>query len=144
MHVESLALKYYRVADAVSQAPQDRGALDTVASGTELASFQAELKDWARHGWRQTGETEVVEVVVQRLDLELADDEVPTAEVDVCYDVAATDVVDTDGATQVAAGRADRGWERLTITNAMFDENPVDGWRVADRETLEQEPCTGQ
>lgn len=142
--VQDLVLEYYEVADLVSQDPSDTGALKAVASGTELASFRAELKDWASNNWHQTGETTVVKTIVQTLNVEAGGATASTAEVDVCYDVSGTDLVDADGESQVAAGRADRGWERLRITNARYEDEPSEGWRVDDRETLEQEPCTGR
>ncbi|MCF4123718.1 hypothetical protein L1785_22415 [Antribacter sp. KLBMP9083] len=130
--------------DGVAKDPADLESLSSVAGATELTRLQDQFTTWAQDGWRQTGEVRILDAVVQTVSLNGADPlagEAPTVQVDVCFDVSGLDIVDSFGASQVAAGRPDRGWERLSITNDDFANDPDGGWRVADVETLEQEPC---
>jgi hypothetical protein len=116
--------------------------LDQALAGDYLAAWLSNLEKGRTDGWRQTGSTELIDVITQGVE---APSGGPSASVvfDVCYDVSATDVVDASGASVVPEDRPSRGWERLTVTNAKFAEDPDGGWRVSDGETLEKAPCAG-
>ncbi|WP_460889485.1 hypothetical protein [Promicromonospora xylanilytica] len=136
--------EYYRGTDVVAKDPADLSPLDGIAAEAELQRLKAQFQQWADDSWHQTGDLKVVELVTQTVTLEPSDGSVPSAQVDVCFDVTDLDIVDQSGASQVDSGRNDRGWDRLTVTNSAYDTNPDDGWRVTDAQTLEQEPCAGQ
>lgn len=138
--VEALVREYYRVSDAVAKAPADVTPLDAVAADPELSRSKSGFDRWAADDWHQVGDLTVAELVVQSVSLGSANDE-STAQVDVCYDVGGLDILDADGASQVAAERPDRRWERLTVVSADDSAGPGNAWRVSDRKTLEQEPC---
>lgn len=143
----ALVHEYYRVTDSVAKDPAGLEPLGTVAGSSELTRLQDQFTTWAHDGWRQTGEVRVLDTVVQTVSLNESTPsagEAPTVQVDVCFDVSALDIIDASGTSQVAAGRPDRGWERLSIANEDLANDPDDGWRVADVETVEQEPCAGQ
>ncbi|GAB2496886.1 hypothetical protein GCM10027063_40020 [Promicromonospora xylanilytica] len=143
-NAEALVREYYRGTDVVAKDPADLSPLDGIAAEAELQRLKAQFQQWADDSWHQTGDLKVVELVTQTVTLEPSDGSVPSAQVDVCFDVTDLDIVDQSGASQVDSGRNDRGWDRLTVTNSAYDTNPDDGWRVTDAQTLEQEPCAGQ
>lgn len=142
-NAEALVREYYRGTDVVAKDPTDLAPLDGIAAKAELQRLRAQFQQWADASWHQTGDLKVVELVTQTVTLEPSDGSVPSAQVDVCFDVTGLDIVDPSGASQVDPGRNDRGWDRLTVTNAAYDTNPDDGWRVTGAQTLEQEPCAG-
>lgn len=118
--------------------------LESLATGIELDSQTAFLTDWREKGWQATGEARLVEVDVVDVSLDNSAPDsgrVPTVTVEVCADVAGTDVVDASGDSVVAPDRADRGWTRYLVSNYAWDADPSGGWRVASSETLEREPC---
>ena len=66
----------------------------------------------------QTGETKVVELKVQSVNLDNSDPKagkVPTVQIDVCFDVSDVDVVDADGKSVVSPDRPDTGWIRFSV-----------------------------
>ena len=118
--------------------------LESHATGIELDSQTTFLTDWREKGWQATGEARLVEVDVVDVSLDNSAPDsgrVPTVTVEVCADVAGTDVVDASGDSVVAPDRADRGWTRYLVSNYEWDADPTGGWRVASSETLEREPC---
>lgn len=134
---------YYDVLDEVASDPSvplDR--LDDALAGDYLAAWRTELKQNRDNGWTQKGTTHVVEVTTQGVDVP-SDAATATVVFDTCYDVSEVDVVDADGASVIDADRPDRGWSRLTLTNASFADDPDGGWRVTTGETLEKDPCAG-
>ncbi|MEU4360313.1 hypothetical protein [Promicromonospora sp. NPDC023987] len=139
-----LVHEYYRTTDAVAADPARLEPLESVATSAELLRLQNTFKPWADDGWHQTGNVQVVKLVTQSVSLDNSDPDagvIPTVQVEVCYDVSDVDVVDRAGASQVTANRSERGWERLWVSNPDYDDDPSSGWRVADRKTLEREPC---
>lgn len=137
--------RYYAVLDAVGadpNAPLDQ--LDDVAISIVLSAYQHSFERWRRDGWVQHGTTDLVEVNVNSVTLDNSDPAhgvVPTVEIDVCFDVADVDVVDADGNSVAQTDRPDVGWERLSVANYSWDDDPEGSWRVASAETLESEPC---
>jgi hypothetical protein len=134
---------YYTVLDDVASDPAlplDR--LDDALAGDYLTAWRTELEKNRGNGWTQTGTTRIVEVTTQGVDVP-SDGTTATVVFDTCYDVSEVDVVDSSGASVVNKDRPDRGWSRLTLTNAAFADNPNAGWRVTTGETLEKEPCAG-
>jgi hypothetical protein len=143
-NAEALAHEYYRVTDAVAEDPTNLEPLKTVATSAELIRLQNTLGPWAEDGWRKTGTIRVIDSTTQSVSLDGSGPESsagPTVQIDVCYDVADVDVVDAAGESQVDPNRPDRTWERLWISNPDYEDDPESGWLVADRKTLEREPC---
>ncbi|MFE5291412.1 hypothetical protein ACFQ8T_04470 [Isoptericola sp. NPDC056618] len=137
--------QYYAVIDALGAEPDEPlSRLESVAISKDLSVWEQQLKRDRRDGYRQTGETKLVEVAVGSVNLDNSDPDagtVPTIQLDVCYDVSGVDVVDADGKSIVADDRADTGWVRHTVSNYSWDTDPDDGWRVSTSVDLEQAPC---
>ena len=58
--------------------------------------------------------------------------QVPTVQIDVCYDVSGVDVLDKDGKSVVTPDRPETGWVRYSVANYQWKEEPT-GW-VAGRQ----------
>ncbi|MFD6177259.1 MULTISPECIES: hypothetical protein [unclassified Isoptericola] len=140
-----LVHEYYQVLDQTRADPDEPlSQLESVAISKDLSVWEQQIKRDRRDGYRQTGETRLVEVDVGSVNLDNSDPDagvVPTVQVDVCYDVSDVDVVDSDGTSVVAADRADTGRVRHTVSNYSWDTDPDDGWRVSTSVDLEQAPC---
>jgi len=146
-NAEALVDEYYRVTDAVAEDPTDLEPLKTVATSAELIRLQNTFRPWSEEGWHKTGTIQVIDRTIQSVSLDNSDPDsgvVPTVQIDVCYDVADVDVVDASGDSQVDANRPDRAWERLWVSNSDYGDDPESGWLVADRKTLEREPCAAR
>ncbi|HXH78411.1 hypothetical protein [Nocardioides sp.] len=121
------------------------GELKAVAIGGELAAQEIFTRNQRKAGNRQTGDTDVVDVVVQSVNLDNSDPQagkLPTVQLDVCWDVSGGDVLDRDGNSIVSADRPERGWTRYTVVNHTWKKHPDDGWRVATSQDLEKAPCS--
>lgn len=130
--------KYFATVDLVRQDPsRPANDLDAVASSTQLTAQKKLLKNQRDADLRQVGETKVVELSVESMNLASP----ATAVIDVCWDVSAVDVVDGSGKSVVTPERKEVGWTRLTVTNDKWETAPTDGWRVSGGSDLEQEPC---
>lgn len=140
-----LVHEYYQVLDRTRADPDEPlSRLESVAISKDLSVWEQQLRRDRRDGYRQTGETTLVEVSVGSVNLDNSDPDagvVPTVQVDVCYDVSDVDVVDADGKSIVADDRADSGWVRHTVSNYSWDTDPDDGWRISTSVDLEQAPC---
>lgn len=146
-NAEALAREYYRVTDVVAKDPTDLEPLESVATSAELIRLQNTFGPWAEDGWHQTGSVQVIDLTIQSVSLDDPDAEAgagPTVQIDVCYDVTDVDVVDAAGESQVEADRSDRAWERLWVSNPDYSDDRTAGWLVADRETLERDPCAAR
>ena len=118
--------------------------LKTVAISTELTAQQTLFKRERDQGLRQTGETKVVELHVEAVNLDNSDPragKVPTVQIDVCFDVSDVDVLDADGKSVVSPDRPDTGWIRYSVANYQWDTDPDGAWRVASSQDLERTPC---
>lgn len=118
--------------------------LKTVAISTELTAQETLFKRERDQGLHQTGETKVVELHVESVNLDNSDPKsgrVPTVRVDVCFDVTNVDVLDADGKSVVSPDRPDTGWIRYSVANYKWDNDPDDAWRVASSQDLERTPC---
>jgi hypothetical protein len=134
---------YYEVLDYVASDPTvPISRLDEALAGDYLATWRTELETTRGKDWTQTGTTRLVEVTTQGVDVP-SDGTTATVVFDTCYDVSEVDVADSSGTSIIDAGRPDRGWSRLTLTNAAFADDPEAGWRVTAGETLEKAPCAG-
>ena len=130
--------KYFATVDALRQDPKRPASdLDAVASSTDLLAQRNLLKSQRAGGLHQVGATKIVELSVQSVSL----DNPATALIDVCWDVTAVDVLDSDGSSVVTSERKDVGWTRFTVTNAKWETAPADGWRVSGGSDLEKAPC---
>ncbi|WP_448071097.1 hypothetical protein [Georgenia yuyongxinii] len=119
-------------------------ALDDVAISKDLSVRQRQFERERRDGWIQTGETEIVELKVQSVNLDNSDPAaglVPAVQVDVCVDVTEVDVRDASGISVVRADRPDTNWTRHTVSNYSWDTDPEGAWRVSTSVDLEQAPC---
>lgn len=138
---------YYSTVDKVRQDESSPATdLEAVAVSTQLSAQQRFLATQRSDGNRQTGDTGVVETKVQSVTLDNSDPKagrVPTATIDVCWDVSDVDVLDPAGKSILSSERADRGWTRLTVANYSWDTDPDGSWRVAGGKDLEKPPCEG-
>lgn len=144
-NAETVVRDYYAVVDELRSDPDsDVVALDAVASSIALSSRQRQIERERGDGWHQTGLTKVVMIDLQGVDLSNTDADgtvAPLAQFDVCIDVSDVDVLDANGSSVAAAGRPATGWERQTVINHDWEDDPVGGWRVSTSETLGQQPC---
>ncbi len=144
-NAETVVRQYFAEIDRLRQQPQlPLRSLRRVATSGELTSQQRLIEGERRQGRKQTGDTKLAQLTVQSVNLDNSDPEsgeVPTAQVDVCWDVSAVDIVDRGGESVVAPSRPDTGWLRLTVANYQWDRDRAGGWRVASSQDLEQAPC---
>ena len=141
----ALVRKYYETVDRLGQQPsaplRDLGA---VAVGIQLSAQKTLLKSQRKSGDRQTGDTAVVKLDIESVNLDNSDPKagkVPTVTINVCWDVSKVDVVDSKGKSIVVAGRPDVGWTQLTVANYHYAPDPSAGWRVATGQDLNRTPC---
>jgi hypothetical protein len=119
-------------------------SLKSVAISTELTTQQTLFNRERKQGLHQTGETKVVELQVQSVNLDNSDPQagkVPTVQIDVCFDVSGVDVLDADGKSVVTPDRPDTGWIRYSVANYQWDSDPDGAWRVASSQDIERTPC---
>lgn len=142
---EAKVREFYATTNQLRQDPSLKlSKLKTVAVSSELTSQQHLLRSERRDGYRQVGDTKIVELRVQAVNLDNSDPKagkVPTVQVDVCYDVSGADLVDEDGKSVVSSDRPDTGWIRHTVANYEWDSDPDGTWRVASSQDLEKKPC---
>ena len=142
---EALIREYYEVIDQLGRDPSvPLTALDAVAISKDLDSWQRQFERARRDGWVQTGQTKLVEIDVQSVNLDNSDPaagRVPAVQVDVCFDVTDVDVRDASGSSVVTADRPDTGWIRHTVSNYTWENDSSGGWRVSTSVDLEQPPC---
>jgi len=136
---------YYAVRNQLRRDPtQPLSLLKSVAISTELTTQQTLFKRERKQGLHQTGETKVVELQVQSVNLDNSDPQagnVPTVQIDVCFDVSGVDVLDADGKSVVSPERPDTGWIRYSVANYQWDSDPDGSWRVASSQDIERTPC---
>ena len=136
----ALLRTYFATVDRVRQDPQRPASdLDAVASSSQLTAQKGLLENQRVDGLRQLGDTRVIEVSVESVNL----DDPATAVVDVCWDVSAVDIIDESDKSVVSPERKDLGWTRFTVTNTTWASAPTDGWRVSGGSDLEKAPCAG-
>lgn len=141
----ALLTRYYAVRNELRQdSTRPMSMLKTIAISTELTAQQTLFKRERDQGLRQTGETKVVELHVESVNLDNSDPragKVPTVQIDVCFDVSDVDVLDADGRSVVSPDRPDTGWIRYSVANYQWDTDPDGAWRVASSQDLERTPC---
>ena len=144
-HASRAVRRYFFVVDELRQRPsQALSALSTVATSVQLSAQEKLVQGERDKGLRQTGATRVAELTVQAVNLENSDPDagrVPTATIDVCWNVADVDIVDRRGRSVVAPARPETGWTRFTVANYHWSGNPMNGWRVATGLDLKKAPC---
>jgi hypothetical protein len=120
--------------------------LRKVENGIELNADQRLVTSERNQQLRQTGSVRLVSVVVQSVNLDNPDakgGKVPTAQVDVCWDVSNVDLVNKNGKSVVPSTRPDQGSTRYFVTNAKWSTHPSDGWRVSNGQDLKLASCSG-
>lgn len=136
---------YYAIRNQLRRDPtQPLSKLKSVAISTELTTQQTLFKREREQGLHQIGETKVVELEVQSVNLDNSDPQagkVPTVQIDVCFDVSGVDVLDADGKSVVTPDRPDTGWIRYSVANYQWDSDPDGAWRVASSQDIERTPC---
>jgi len=136
---------FYDVRNQLRQDPsQPLTLLDEVAISTELAAQKQLFKKEREQGLRQTGETRLVELSVQSVNLDNSDPKagkVPTVQIDLCFDVSDVDVIDKSGNSVIVPGRPDTGWIQFLVSNYQWDTDPDGAWRVASSQDLKRAPC---
>jgi hypothetical protein len=136
---------YYAIRNQLRRDPtQPLSKLKSVAISTELTTQQTLFKREREQGLHQIGETKVVELEVQSVNLDNSDPQagkVPTVTIDVCYDVKGVDIVDKDGKSIVKPGRPNTGWIEYLVSNYQWAKDPEGGWRVASSQDIERTPC---
>lgn len=136
---------YYAVRNELRRDPtQPLSRLKSVTISTELTTQQTLFKRERKQGLHQTGETKVVELQVQSVNLDNSDPQagkVPTVQIDVCFDVSGVDVLDADGKSVVSPERPDTGWIRYSVANYEWNSDPDGAWRVASSQDIERTPC---
>ena len=144
-NAEVVLRDYYAVVDELRSDPaSDLVGLDAVANSIALSSRQRQLERERGEGWHQTGQTKIVVVDLQGVELNNMDADgsvAPLVQFDVCIDVSGVDVLDANGSSVAAAGRPATGWERQIVINYDWENDPVGGWRVSTSETLGQQSC---
>lgn len=137
--------RYYAVLDQLRQNPDEPvEQLTTVAADQELKVYQDLIDRERAKGRHQIGETQIVKLVVQAVDLAASDRKTaPTVQIDVCYDVGEVDVVDAHGESVVLESRPEVAWVRHTVSNDDGDSDSTSGWLVVDSDDLEKAPCDG-
>lgn len=136
---------YFSAVDLLRQQPnRPLKKLKSVAISTQLAAQENLMRNQRSAGHRQLGNTEIAALKVQSVNLNNANPEagqVPTVQVDVCWDVSQVDVVDSSGSSVLSRDRKLRAWTRYLVANYEWETNPDRGWRVAGGEDLERSPC---
>jgi len=141
----ALVRSYFTVLDTVRSDPTSAvGRLSSVATSTQLTADKRLVTRERSQGLHQTGVTSIADLVVQSVNLDNSDPpagRVPTATIDVCWDVSGADLVDKTGASVVSSERVARGWTRYTVANYHWSAKPSGGWRIASSQDLKQAPC---
>lgn len=118
--------------------------LKTVATSNHLKAQELLIRRERERELHQVGSTHVVELRVETIDLNNSDPEagrLPTAWVDVCWDVSDADLLDQRGKSVVSSSRSDTGWTRYTVANYRWAVDPTGSWRITSGQDLEREPC---
>lgn len=146
-NAEAVVRRYYATLDQVRQHPTAPLArLSRAENGIELNADRRLITKERQQHLRQVGSVRLVSVVVQSVNLDNSDPKggkVPTAQVDVCWDVSAVDLVDRTGKSVVSSTRPDQGTTRYFVTNAKWSTHPLDGWRVSNGQDLKLASCSG-
>lgn len=138
---------YFATVDRLRQEPQRPLAeLKKVAISGQLAAEEILTRNQRKVGNRQIGNSEVVHVVVQSVNLDNSNPDagkIPTVQLDVCWDVSRVDILDRQGQSIITDERANRGWTRYTVANYSWKgAHPTVGWRVSNGRDLEKAPCS--
>lgn len=138
---------YFETVDLLRQDPtRPLTELKKVAISGQLASEEILTRNQRKVGNRQTGDSQVVQVEVQSVNLDNSDPvggRIPIVQLDVCWDVSQVDILDRQGRSIITADRPDRGWTRYTVANHSWKTTrPAVGWRISTGRDLEKTPCS--
>ena len=146
-NAEAVVRRYYATLDRVRQDPTvPLAQLSRAENGIELNADRRLITKERQQHLRQVGSVRLLSVVVQSVNLDDSDPHdgrVPTAQVDVCWDVSAVDLVDRKGKSVVSSTRPDQGSTRYFVTNSKWSTHPSDGWRVSNGQDLKLASCSG-
>lgn len=138
--------RYFSVLDRVRMEPAaSLSDLKAVATGIQLGADANLIRGERKKGRRQVGVTTIVDLKVQSVNLDNSAPDagrVPVVQIDVCWDVTDSDIVDASGKSVTDPGLPNRGWSRYMVANYRYAKAPSDGWRVASGKDLEQAPCS--
>lgn len=135
---------YFATVDRLRQDSElSLSTLRSVTIGGELDAQTIFTRNQRSDGYRQVGDTRLVDLVTQAVNLDDSAGSTATAQIDVCWDVSAVDVLDRAGDSLVSPDRLDRGWTRYTVVNRNWKKQSERGWRVTSSQDLEKAPCSG-
>lgn len=142
---EQMVTTYFRLKDEslfnpAQFRPQD---YESVAISSELTNLKNLHSAAVSQKLKQMGYTQVVSMRNPRVDLtnkpKATPPEVPTVQLDVCYDVTKVNIVDSAGKSVVPASRAPRGVMLVGVSNYSY---PTAGqWRVSFTKVQEGKKC---
>lgn len=145
-NVEAVVRRYYATLDRVRQNPTlPIRLLRRTENGIEFTADHRLVTSERKRHLRQVGSVHLVSVVVQSVNLDSSNAngvKAPTAQVDVCWDVSAVDVVDKNGKSVIPSSRPDQGSTRYFVTNPRWSTHPSDGWRVSNGQDLKLASCS--
>jgi len=122
--VKAKAVNYISVIDGLTQQTKEPlDGLTTVARGEARDLWRRVLTDQGRDGWKQVGDSRVVESRFGRFGSHQGR---PQVRATICVDVGAVDVIDRSGESVVQPSRLDRSETTLTL------ERWGSGWFVTD------------
>lgn len=115
----------------------------TVAISSALDDLNNRFSAVATQGYTQVGDAQVVSMGNPRVDLKLdlkkSPPDVPTVQMDVCFDVSKVNLVDASGKSVIPADRKPRQLWRVGVSNYEYP-NP-DRWRVSFTDTQGGKTC---
>lgn len=141
---EPVVHEYFRLEDKALQAPSKfkYQRFGEVSIGSAQNYLEQEHSAAGEQGLHQIGETEVVSVEANEVDLTYkpkeTPPEIPFVEFTVCYDVTGLDTVDKSGKSIIPDSRKDRGVVQVGVANYEY---PDGVWLVDIVEYLEEETC---
>lgn len=123
--------------------PLDR--LKTVAISTGLLYAESEFRRYRQEkGITRTGEAKFEVQKVLEVSLDNSNPQkgqVPTVQLQVCWDISETDAVDANGVSQVNPDRADRTVATYWVSNYDFKKNPRKAWKVSSFQSTGEKEC---
>ncbi len=138
--------RYFQVSERALSEPKsfDPAGFEAVAISTGLTEMKNQLTAYKAQGIRITGAGTVVSIENPRVDLKnnpkASPPDIPTVQIDVCYDVSKVVGVDRDGKpVPPNKTRAPRVLKLMGVSNYSYPE--ADEWRVSYTQNQEGKTC---